>query len=165
MSERKDTECVFEVCIIGGGISGLTCAFGVRQYSDASVCIIEANDALGGRIKSKQFKVYNNADMKESCYIDVDVGAAYCHGCDRVHNEEYLKLLENCGIELNKCPVIVSDNDTCFDKMMKNIYHDYIYYDNSKKFVDVTGGFEGIQEFQRGLWLFWNIFCKCVVLH
>ncbi len=55
------TDNHYDVIIVGGGLSGLTAAYRLRQAQpDTRLLVIEAHNRLGGRIKSPQLRVDTN---------------------------------------------------------------------------------------------------------
>lgn len=66
-----------EVCVVGGGVSGLSCAEYVSR-SLISVCVIEGRDRLGGRVYSYPLKISMPSGQNE--VIKVDLGGSWIHG-------------------------------------------------------------------------------------
>ena len=60
-----------KVAIIGGGVSGLACAWHLHMNSKAEVHIFEAEDRLGGHAHSMNIQPKNSTNGES---VDVDVG-------------------------------------------------------------------------------------------
>jgi len=67
--------CMFEVVIIGGGISGLSAASRLSSHGVQNFTILEANDRLGGRMYTREI----NGTLME-------MGANYIHGASFANN-------------------------------------------------------------------------------
>lgn len=70
-----------EVCIVGAGIAGLTCAR-LLSKSGVKVTVIEARDRLGGRIHTWDLSsqsTYSSTDEEKGKNL-VDLGGSFVHG-------------------------------------------------------------------------------------
>lgn len=61
-----DDTAAERVVIIGGGITGLTVAYRLRQKSKCPITLIESRDRIGGVIESRALKIENHDYMIES---------------------------------------------------------------------------------------------------
>lgn len=61
-----DQAAAERIVIIGGGITGLTAAYRLRQKSDCPLTLIESRDRIGGVIESRALKINNHDYMIES---------------------------------------------------------------------------------------------------
>lgn len=81
-----------KVIIVGGGISGLTCARELAKYSSQlDVKILEASDRIGGRIQS----------CRAEDGTVLELGAHYLHGT--IDNPLYEFIIEK-GIQIKDTP-------------------------------------------------------------
>ena len=79
-----EEERIYDAVIVGGGISGLCAAYGLR---DKDVCLLESDDRFGGRVLSEKFNdvLYNVGTQ----FIEDD-------------KNDFNKLLEELGVEKKK---------------------------------------------------------------
>ena len=80
----KGNKGKYDVCIIGAGMSGLSCAFGLKP-NDHSFIILEAQDYVGGRLKNYKFPHKSIKNHKTGKIYDmneqyVEQGAAFLSG-------------------------------------------------------------------------------------
>jgi len=73
------------VCIIGAGVSGMTCAHLLKE-TNLEVFILEASDRYGGRIRG----------LKGFCEREIELGGEEIHG----NNTHYYKLALEAGAEI-----------------------------------------------------------------
>ncbi|XP_028406743.1 probable flavin-containing monoamine oxidase A [Dendronephthya gigantea] len=84
-------EIVYDVLVIGGGLSGLTAAYRLLQHNRSlKVLVLEAKDRIGGRTLSAKLKCENGKDMW-------DLGGQWV-GSPQVH---VMKLIEELGLEVH----------------------------------------------------------------
>ncbi|MGL4485355.1 MAG: NAD(P)-binding protein, partial [Anaerovoracaceae bacterium] len=41
---------MYDICIIGGGASGIAAAIEIKNHSDVSICLLEKNNKLGKKL-------------------------------------------------------------------------------------------------------------------
>ena len=60
---QKENNKVYDVIVVGAGISGLSAAYFLKnKSSDLSILIIEAKDRVGGRTQTIELKANKNGD-------------------------------------------------------------------------------------------------------
>ena len=72
---------VCDVCVIGGGLSGLVCALQLAEQKHR-VVLLEASRDVGGRILAEELNVNESKTQ-------IELGAAYC-------SQDHAKLLQLC---------------------------------------------------------------------
>lgn len=78
-----------DVCIIGGGIAGLFCAYLLSQNDRIHICLIERSDHVGGRIRS------NNWNVKGETFV-VEHGAYRFNPLD---HPTLFNMIQHFGLE------------------------------------------------------------------
>ena len=70
MTAEKDTESRNRVVIVGGGITGLTAAYRLAQRSSGThITLVEADDRLGGKIRSTTFAGIEGIDEGADAFL------------------------------------------------------------------------------------------------
>ena len=71
----------FDVTIVGGGMAGISCAWGLlSKNSNLKICILESNNRLGGRLSSFLFP---SIEISSDSFISsskVELGGAFLSG-------------------------------------------------------------------------------------
>lgn len=75
----------FRVCVVGGGIAGLSCCLEIFRICDkegieAEVVLVEGRSRLGGRLWTDR-ETFKTTDGSSS--FPVDLGASWVHGIDQ----------------------------------------------------------------------------------
>lgn len=93
---NKERDNIYDIIIVGGGLSGLYSAYKIHQkYPNYKVLLIESQNHVGGRIETYQSKIYGH----------VESGAARFNK----KHKHVMKLLQELGLDkkINKIPAAI----------------------------------------------------------
>ncbi|OUI86463.1 NAD(P)-binding protein [Acetobacter tropicalis] len=107
----KDTGEVYDLVVVGGGLSGLSAAHFFRKYAgaDKTILIIENHDDFGGHAKKNQFSVNGHDLVLNGGTLEMEAPERY--------NQWATMILSDIGVDINNYKKENVKSENFYDKI------------------------------------------------